>query len=124
LSPALDGLPHRKIEVIIFLSNDQADTTDHMGAFASTVAFDIKDIPPKTPVGVNAEESLAHRYENGKVEDGIWGQLPELDPVGEKKASEEFVGWKRKPTMQKSGKHNNETLWGLRARSKTWMNKV
>jgi hypothetical protein len=70
-----------------------------MGAFASAVAFDIKNLPPKALVGVNAEEGLAHRDENGKVEDGLWGQLPELDPVGEKKATEEFVGLERKPTM-------------------------
>jgi hypothetical protein len=95
-----------------------------MGAFTSVVALDIDNLPPKAPVGVNAEEGLAYHDENGVVEDRIWGQLPELDPVGEKKAVEEFVGWKRKPTLQKSREHNNETLWGLRATSRTWMNEV
>jgi hypothetical protein len=95
-----------------------------MGAFTSAVSLDIENLPPKVPVGVNAEEGLTYRDENGEVEDGIWGQLPELDPVGETKASEEFVGWKRKPTLQKGREHNNETLRGLRARSRTWMNEV
>jgi hypothetical protein len=88
------------------------------------VALDIEDLPPKPLVGVNAEEGLAYGDENGEVEDGIWGQLPNLDPIGENKAAEELVGWERKPTLQKSREHNSEALRGIWARGRTWMSKV
>lgn len=64
-----------------------------MRAFASTVALDEEDFFPKTPVGVDAEESLANSDEDGQVKDGIWGQLPKLNPIGKKKASKKLVGW-------------------------------
>jgi hypothetical protein len=46
-------------------------------------------------VGVNAEEGLAQGDEDGKVENGIGSQLPELDPVEEKKRAKEFMGRER-----------------------------
>jgi hypothetical protein len=111
LSPALDRFPHWKIEIVVFLSDDEADSTDNMRTFASAVALDIENLPPKIPVGVNAEEYLAYSDGNDDVEDGVWSQLPKLNPIGEKKATEEIVGWKRKPTVQKGRKHNSEALW-------------
>jgi hypothetical protein len=73
LSPTLDRLPHREVEVINFLPNDEANTTDHVRTITSAVALDVENIPPKAPVEVNAEEGLAHGDENREVEDGIWG---------------------------------------------------
>jgi hypothetical protein len=61
------------------------------------VALDVEDLPPKAPVGVNAEEGFTNGDKNEKVENGIRGQLPELDPVEEKKGTKKFVGRKRKP---------------------------
>jgi hypothetical protein len=77
--------------VVNFLPDDKADATDHVRTFASDVVLDIENLPPKTLVGFNAEEGLTYSDENGEVEDGIQGQLLELDPAGEKKAAEEFV---------------------------------
>ena len=63
-----------------------------MRAFASAVALDEENFPPKTPVGVDAKVSLTDGDENGQVKDGIWGQLPKLNPIGEKKTSKKLVG--------------------------------
>jgi hypothetical protein len=62
-----------------------------MRTFSSAVALDIENLPPKTPVGVNAEESLADGDENGEVENGVWGQLPKMNPIREKKDREELM---------------------------------
>jgi hypothetical protein len=69
----LDRLPHREVEVINFLLDDEADAADHVRAFIAIVAFNIKDFPPRTPVGVDAKESLAHRIkiERWRMELGV-----------------------------------------------------
>jgi hypothetical protein len=95
LSPALDRFPHRKVEVLDFFPDNEANFADNVRTFASAVALDIENFPPKTRVGVNAEESLADGDENGEVKNRVWGQLPKLNPIGEKKAAEELVGWER-----------------------------
>jgi hypothetical protein len=77
---------------------DEADTTDHMGTFASAVVLDIENLSPNTPVGVNAEEGFTESDKDRKVENGVWGQLPELNPVEEKKETEKLVGRKRETT--------------------------
>jgi hypothetical protein len=84
------------------------------------MALHVEDLPPKTPVRVNAEEGFADSDEDRKVENGVWGQLPELNPVEEKKRAKEFVRWKGKATEQKSSEHDVEALWGLWARNCTW----
>jgi hypothetical protein len=84
----------------------------------------IEDLPPKAPVRLNAEEGLADGNENGKVEDGIWGQLPELNPIEEKEGAKKLVGRKRKATEQESSEHNSEALRGLWARNRTWETNV
>jgi hypothetical protein len=81
----------------------------------------IEDLPPKTPVGVNAEEGFTDSDEDRKVENGVWGQLPELNPVEEKKGTEKLVGRKREATEQESNKHNSEALWRPWAGGRTWM---
>ena len=75
-------------------------------------------------MGINAEESFAHSDKDGKMENGIRGQLPKLDLLGKEEATKKFVGWKGKPTLQKGNEHNSKALWGLWARSGTWMNEV
>jgi hypothetical protein len=95
LSPALDRFSHREVEVIDLLPDDETDAADNMRTFASAVAFDKEDFPPKTPVGVNAEVGLADGDKDGQMENGVWGQLPKLNPVREEKAAEELVGWER-----------------------------
>jgi hypothetical protein len=50
-------------------------------------------------VGINAEVGFAHSDKDGEVENRIWGQLPELDPVGKEHETEKIVGWKGKPTL-------------------------
>jgi hypothetical protein len=71
--PALDRLPHQKAKVVNFLPNDEANAVDHMRTIVSTVELDIKNLPPKTLVRVNAEVGLAHSDKDGQVKDGIWG---------------------------------------------------
>jgi hypothetical protein len=75
-------------------------------------------------VGVDAEESLAHSDKDGDMENGIWSQLPELNSVEKEERTKKFVGWKRKPMLQKGNEHDGKTLWRLWARSGTWMSKV
>jgi hypothetical protein len=75
-------------------------------------------------VRLNAEEGFADSDKNGKVEDGIWGQLPELNPIEEKEGAKELVRRKREATKQKSDKHDGEALWGIWARNRTWETNV
>jgi hypothetical protein len=62
------------------------------------VTLNIEDFPPNTPVGINAEEGFTDGDEDRKMENGVWGQLPELNPVEEKKGAEKLVGRKRETT--------------------------
>jgi hypothetical protein len=43
-------------------------------------------------VGINTEESLASSDENGKMKNGIWDKLAELDPIENEKGTKKFVG--------------------------------
>jgi hypothetical protein len=94
------------------------------GGIAVVVALHIEDLPPKAPVGVNAEEGLTQSNEDGKVENGIGSQLPELNPVEEKERAKKLVGRERKPVKQKSGKHNSKAFWRPWAGGRTWMKEV
>jgi hypothetical protein len=67
-------------------------------------------------MGVDAKEGLAQSDEDGKMKDEIRGQLPELDPVEEKKGAKEFVGRERKPTKQEGHEHNSKAFRRLWAR--------
>ena len=58
------------------------------------------------------------------MEDGIWGQLPELDPVKEKEGAKELMRRKRKTAEEKGNEHNSETLRGLWARNRTWKTNI
>jgi hypothetical protein len=120
----LDGLLHWVVEVINLLPNNKADATDDGGAIAVVVALHIEDFPPKTPVGINAEEGFADSDEDRKVKDGVWGQLPEPNPVKEKKGAEKLVGMKRETTEQESSKHNSKALRRPWARNRTWKTNV
>jgi hypothetical protein len=88
------------------------------------VTLHIENLPPKTLVGVNAEEGLTNSDEDGKVENGVWGQLPELNPIEEKKGAEKLVGRKRETTEQESNEHNSEALRRTWARNDTWKTNV
>jgi hypothetical protein len=95
-----------------------------MRAFASAMALDEDNFSPKTPVGVDAEESLANSVEDGQVKDGIWSQLPKLNAIGKKKASKKFVDWKGQPTTQKRREHDCETSGRFWARIRTWEDNI
>jgi hypothetical protein len=120
----LERLSHREVEVINFLPNDEADTADHVRAFVAIVALNIKNLPPQTPVRINAEENLANSDKDQEMENGIRSQVPELNSVEKEERTKKFVGWKRKPTLQKSNEHDGETLRRLWARNETWMDEI
>jgi hypothetical protein len=40
---------------------------------------------------MDAEETLAEGNENGDMEERVWGQLMQLDPVDENQATKEFM---------------------------------
>lgn len=88
------------------------------------MAFDVENFPPQAPVGVNAEEGFTQSNKDGNVEDGIGSQLPELNPLEEKKRAKKLVGGERKSAKQKSGEHNSKALWRPRAGGRTWMKVV
>jgi hypothetical protein len=54
----LDRLPHRVVEVVNLLPDDEADATDGRRAIIAIVAFDVENLPPQALVRVNAEEGL------------------------------------------------------------------
>jgi hypothetical protein len=120
----LDGFLHRVVEVVDLLPDDETNATNDRGAIAVIVTLHIKDLPPKAPVRLNAEEGLADGDKYGKVKDRIWGQLPELNPIEEKEGAKKLVSRKRKTTKQESLKHDGETLRGLWASNRTWETNV
>jgi hypothetical protein len=87
----LDGFPHQKVKVISFLSDNKANTTGNLRPAAATVVFDKEDFLPNAPMEINTKKSLTSTNENCEIKDGIRGQLPKLDSVGEQEAPKEFV---------------------------------
>jgi hypothetical protein len=61
-------------------------------------------------VGVDADESLAQDDNDRKMENGIRSQLPEVNSIEKEEGTKKFMGWKRKPTLQKSNEHDGKTL--------------
>jgi hypothetical protein len=47
----LDRFSHWEVEVIDLLPDDETNAADNMGTFASVVALDEEDFPPKTQWG-------------------------------------------------------------------------
>jgi hypothetical protein len=78
--------------------------------------LDEEDFLPQNPMWVNAEECLANRDEDGKMQDRVWCHLPELNAIVENKAAKELVGWDRQPMVQKSDKHKSESDRRIRTR--------
>jgi hypothetical protein len=97
-------------------SNDKADAANNGRAVIAIVVFDVEDLPSQAPMGVDAKEGLTQSDEDGKMKNGIRGQLPELDPVEKKKRTKEFVGREREPTKQEGNKHNSKAFRRLWAR--------
>jgi hypothetical protein len=124
VAPALDGFFHREVKIINFFSDDKANAADNGGAIVVVMTLDIENFPPKTPVGINAEESFTDSDENRKVENGIWGQLPELDPIEKQKGTKKLMRRKRKPAKQKGGEHDSKALGGIWARGRTWKTNI
>jgi hypothetical protein len=66
------------------------------------VAPEVEDAFPKAPMRMDAHERLAKSNKNRNVEERIWGQLMQLDPIDEQQATKKFVN--------RNGKAANEEV--------------
>jgi hypothetical protein len=64
-------------------------------------APDDENLPPKRPVGFDPQETLTERDKTRNVQNGVGIQIVKLNPVGEKKPTEERMRGKRKPPEEK-----------------------
>jgi hypothetical protein len=66
------------------------------------VVTDVEDAFPEAPVGVDFQKTFTECDKNGDVEERVWGQLVQLDPVDKKEATKKF--------MNRNGEAVNEEI--------------
>jgi hypothetical protein len=87
----LDGVGELNVKIPGFRADTDANTIYIVDGVLRVVVTNIKDMFPKAPMRMDAQEALAKSDENRDVEKRIRGQLVELNPIDKKKAAEEFV---------------------------------
>jgi hypothetical protein len=91
LAPTLDGVRELHVEIIDIGMEADTNTTYIVGDIPRIVAPEVEDAFPKAPMRMDAQETLAMNDKNRNVEERVWGQLMQLDPVDENQATKEFV---------------------------------
>ena len=90
-APPLDGVGEFDVEVVHF-GTDADDNAAHIvGDIAGAVAPEIENALPQAPMRMGPEEALAQSDENRDMEDGVRGQLMQLNPVNKEKSTEKLV---------------------------------
>src|ERR1041385_8975445 len=64
--------------------------------------FYIKKAPPKSPMGINPQESLTKSDETRNVQNPIGSKVMQLEPIGMQQAPNERMQRKSKPTVEES----------------------
>jgi hypothetical protein len=77
----LDIFFHRKVKIIDFLPNNEADPSGDVRSAAATVALDEQDLLPHAPMRIDTKKSFTDSDKNGEVQNRIRRQLPELNTV-------------------------------------------
>jgi hypothetical protein len=77
----LDGIGELNIKIIYVGSDVNARAAYIIDNVARVVAPEIEDTLPQAPMEMGPEEAFAEGDEKGDMEDGIWGQLVQLNPI-------------------------------------------
>jgi hypothetical protein len=88
----LDRFPHREVEVLRLLADDKVDSAHDVRANVPAIALHEENLLSQAPVQVDAEKALTDGDENGKMQNRVRRELPELDAIGKKEAKKKFVG--------------------------------
>jgi hypothetical protein len=64
-------------------------------------------------VRLDAQEALIESDEDGDVEERVWGQLVQLNPIDKEEATEKFMYRKRKATNEEIDEGYPETGWRM-----------
>jgi hypothetical protein len=107
--PAFDGVGDLHIKVSDFGMDTNADTTYVVDDVLRVVAAEVEDAFPEAPVRVDAQETFTESDKDGDVEERVWGQLVQLDPVDKEKATKKFVNKKREAANEEIDKGYPET---------------
>jgi hypothetical protein len=79
----LDGVGKLNIKIIHIGSDADANAAYIVDGVARVVSPEIKDTFPQAPMRMGPEETFAEGDEDRNMEDGIWVQLMQLDPIKE-----------------------------------------
>jgi hypothetical protein len=79
----LDRIHHLEVEIFGFRMEIYDGTTDVVERILGCVTVDEEDSPPKAPMWLNDQETLAQRDEKHNVQDGVWCDLMQLHDVNE-----------------------------------------
>jgi hypothetical protein len=102
LAPPLDGVGEFDVKVVNFRTDADDNAAQIIGDIAGAVAPVIENVLPQAPMRMGPEEALAQGDENRDMEDGVGGQLMQLNPVNKEKSTEKL--------MDGGGKAANEVI--------------
>jgi hypothetical protein len=83
-APSLDGVGELNIKTTYVGSDADANAAYVIDDAARVVPSEIEDTFPQAPMRMGPEETFAEGDEDRNMEDGIWVQLMQLDPIKEK----------------------------------------
>ena len=124
MSPPFDRFFHRESEVLHLLADGETETSNDEWPLQVAVALNKEDLFPQAEMWIDAKETFTDRDENGKMQDRIWGQLPKLDPVGEKKTPEELMRKEGKTAIKICNEHHGKSGRGIGTSISTWKDDV
>jgi hypothetical protein len=97
----LDRVREFYIEVINVGTNADTNATYIVGDVPRIVAPKVEDAFPKAPMRMDARETLAKSDKNRNVEERVWGQLMQLDPIDQQQATKKLVDRNGKAAIEK-----------------------
>jgi hypothetical protein len=107
----LDRIRKFDVEIINVSSDTNNNTTYVISGVVRAIAAEAENAFPQSPIRRDSKEAFAQCDKNGNVEDGIRGQLVQLNPVNKKKAAEEIVNWGRKAADEVINETNPVLHW-------------
>jgi hypothetical protein len=110
-APPLDRIRKFDVEVINVSSDTDNNAAYVISGVVGAIAAEAENAFPQSPVRRDSKEAFAQRDKNGNMEDGIGGQLVQLNPINKKKAAEEIVNWGRKAADEVINKTNPILHW-------------
>jgi hypothetical protein len=92
----LDGVGKFDVKIVDIRANADNNSTYIVGDIFGVVAPEIKDVFPKALVRLDSQETLAKSDKDRNVENGVGGQLVQLNLIDKKQTTKKFVDRDRK----------------------------